>query len=349
MKARSVNEIINSFKKRLVSIGSPLANFAPYSNTYALFRAIGSILSEQDTRLSNATEESFLLTATGRNLDRKAEDFGLYRLTGSKSKGSILVKASRDGSLLKGTILNTASNAIQFEVISDINYKAGEVVGRVQAISNGSLYNLQPGTKLYSSTYDVDITVGYSRDPITGNALGSLEGGGTAETDEEFRTRILSSIRKKDRYLGTSNSIKEELLKLPYVTKVFILNHKPVSGYFTVYVDNRDSKNLNYIGLIIESIKPVGSLFILKPLSINSLSIRIEGEFSSSSEETRSLITETAYDYVNNLSIGQTFSVAELQRRLYQINSRVKLVSPTVDIKPDTESLLSISSIRVLI
>lgn len=350
MKPRSVNELILSFKKRLTSLGSPLAKFSPYSNVYALFRSISSVLAEQDTRLNNSSKESFISTATGSNLDRKAADFALYRLAGSKASGSILVKANRTGRLLKGTILNLPSRSLQYKVLSDINLRPGEALGKVEAVSEGSEYNLIQGSKLYSVTFsDIDITVGYTRNAITGQAVGSISGGSLTETDSEFRSRILSNLRKKDRYLGTLSSLREEILKLPYVSKVFIANHKPVTGYFTVYVDNRDSKNLNYISLLIESIKPVGTLFLLKPLVLKPISIRVECPVERSTNNLKESISNVVVEYVEQLSMGNEFNISDLNHLLSQVNPKAKVVSPATNINPTDDSVISISSLTVLV
>lgn len=349
MKARTVNDLILSFKKRLTSIGSPLANFSPYSNVYALFRSIASVLSEQDTRLNNAINDSFVMTATGSNLDRRAEDFGLYRLIGTTSSGSILVKGIEKTRMQKGTILSTSSRALQFELLDTIELKPNrEVLGKVRALSNGSQYNLPQGTKLYSISYsNVEITVGYSRNPINGTPIGSISGGSLAESDNEFRSRILDSIRKKDRYVGTSSNLKEQILTLPYVTKVFINNHSPVTGYFTVYVDNRDQRDLNYIRLFINSIKPVGTLFLLKPLIMKPVSISIECE--GGSRDTKSTLTSAVMDYLSALSIGEPLKLSDLSHYLTSIHPRATITSPVTDIYPGKESIISASSIKVLI
>lgn len=351
MKARTVNEVINAFKIRLVALSSPLANFAPYSNTYALLRSIASVLTEQDTRLSNSIDESFISTATGSNLDRRAADFGLYRIAGSKSKGSILIKSNRELSIKRGTILTNSSSSLQYEVLLDITVKVGESSGKISSLGYGYINNLTAGTRLYSSIYDLEITVGYSRDVITGRALGDLSGGKSQETDDEFRKRILSSIRRTGSNLGALSYIKEQLLLLPYVTKVFIYNHKPVPGYFSVFVDTRDSKQINSIELLLNSIKPVGSLALVKPLKLVSLSIRIECEdvSANNAQSIKSSMTEAISSYVSSLSLGEPLVLQELKNICYQVHSKSKVISPVTDVATDSESLLSLSSLQVLV
>lgn len=351
MKARTINEVINSFKKRLVALSSPLANFNSYSNTYILFRAIASVLTEQDTRMLNSINESFLSTATGRNLDRRAEDFGFYRTGGSKAKGSILIKSNRDLVIKRGSILSNASNSAQYELIHDVQVKAGETPGKIISIAYGSIFNLTAGTKLYSSIYDLDITIGYTRDPLTDRALGDLVDGRTQETDEEFRSRILSVIRRDKSDTGSLSYIRDNLLRLSYISKVFIYNHKPVPGYFSVYVDTRDSKHINSISNVIDSIKPVGSLALVKPLKLASVSIKVECEGVSSvnAQSVKDSISSSIYEYMSSLSLGQPLLISELKNICYQNYPKSRVVSPVTDIFIDSESLLSLSSLQVLV
>lgn len=352
MKTRSVNEIIDGFRKRLASLSSPLANFAQYSNIYSLFRSVASVLTEQDTRLINAIDQSFISTANGSNLDRRATDYGFYRILGSKAKGSILIKSNKKGVIKKGSILTTSSNANQYEVESDIYLIPGEVSGRIVSVNQGSYLNLPSNTKLYSIVYkDVDITVGYSRDVINGKAIGDISGAKDQESDEEFRSRIKRHIGRRNTDVGSLTYLKEELLKVPYLSKVYILNHKPVPGYFSIYVDTRDSKHINSLYLLVSSLKPLGSLPLIKPLNQTPLSIRVECFDVSlgTADQVKNELKDAISLYISSFQIGQSLSLPELKSVCYQIYPKSKVLSPSTDIYIDAESLLSISSLQVLV
>lgn len=354
MKTRTITQVINSMRGRLTALGSPMASFSNYSNIYALFRTIAATLTEQDTRLASTVDSLFVSTAKGSDLERIASDYNLSRQVGTKAMGSVLVRGP--GAIIpKGLILSIASQGTQFETLSTISTNNSvESAIPISSVAYSIQSNLDAGTSLYSALYPThSFTVGRYRSYPSNNAVGSLSGGRALESDEELRIRIRNRLAGLDNVVGTIGATRARLLGEPYLSKVHIQEHFPVTGYFTVYIDSNDTESQQAITNLLNTIKPIGTNFLVKPIKV--LPVRISMEIStlstSSIEEVVSSAKSYAYQYVDSLDLGETLYLNQLGSYLLTnpLISKVLIKSPLIDTASSKDTSISIESIEVLV
>jgi uncharacterized phage protein gp47/JayE len=347
---KNVSEIINQFKNNLNLLGSPLATFTNYSNIYIFFRSIATIISQQYNDLDNYYKNSFLSSATGNNLDSRALDYGLFRGEGSYATGYCIVTSSINTILPSGTILNTATNNLQFQTTVESSITNEESYIKIQSNTYTELANLNAGTTLTSPFYPtVKFIVANSKD-LSGNFIGGLTGGKSSESDSSFRDRILTQLNDNK---GTLTSIYNKLQELG-VSKFYIKEHYPVTGYFTVYLDTQDQTLIDNIETELIEVKPIGVAFELKTL---------KGYFV----DLRFIVTLQSLDFAESVSnsirqiCSNYFDTLELGQELYPINLSVLCSNITglIDIRivdpadsklvPTTDTILKLRDINLTI
>jgi len=152
MAPRTVAQILTSMRDSLV--GGVLSNFSPYSNVYILYRAVAIAIAEQDSIIEGALSRFHLGTATGTDLDKRANDYGISRLSGVGAKGWVLARSTEGVLLQVGTLLADPTSRYQYEVLQRTYIGVGvEIPIYIQATSGTSVSNLPAGTNLTSSFY----------------------------------------------------------------------------------------------------------------------------------------------------------------------------------------------------
>ena len=350
MIVRTIDEVIESFRSELQRLGSALSKFTYFSNIYIIIRAIASLITEQDSKLKNIYNEAFIRTATKEYLDRKGADYGVYRLNGSYGYGSVLIKGPKVN-IPKGLILETPNQYIQYETTEGITtFEDIEVPIGVISLAMTSQVNINPGTFLYSSLFpNHKFIIGRYKDN-NGKYIGGISGGNDVETDERYRSRILSSIKGPN--TGTVDAIYNALKLLPFINKIFIEEHSPITGYFTIVTDITDKVNLNKIEEVIKRVKPIGISYKIRNLSIEPVTINLRIKLSSLSNTSSidSLIKLELRKLNNILTPNQVLSKDTISAMVYQLSPSIlsiELISPLYDISPSISgSLLQIDVIN---
>lgn len=350
MIPKTLTDVISLVKDKLTELNSPLSTFSQYSNFYAIVRSIGHIVTEQDVLLSNTIDNLYIKTAEGSDLDRLARDYSLYRLSGNVSSGYVLVKG-KTTTIPKGTILSSPQRGYEYELTNSITINENiEVVGSIQGFTRSEEANLSGGTKLYSPIFPTtEFTIGKRRQPATNLATPGLSGGSLEETDDEFRFRILETIRGRD--TGTIGAIRRALSILPYINRLYIVEHKPVTGYFTVYTNISDNEKIEDIKDVIERVKPAGIAYQVKPINTTTIDIRLSIKVSnlSSSSNISTNVKSSINRLSNSLSIGESLTLNKLigvTMNHPDIES-IDVLNPLQDIKPSDNSVIEITNVNI--
>ena len=329
-----VNDIITLLRRGLER--TRLSDFVPYSDIHILFRAIASVLSEREVSLTNLFNLFYIYTAKGSYLDRRAKDYGLTRLTGSRAQGWVLIKCpERDTSIPKGLILLAPGGVLQYEVTYSVFAPKGvEVLTSIESLNEDPSANLSAGVMLYSNFYPhVDFVVGRYRN-INGPQQGLL-GAGEMETDEAFRNRLL-------RWLVRGSPVSRESLTLmlesiPGLGKAFIQEHYPLTGYMTVYLGTSDSVLLNRARALMDTNKAAGVSFIISSIQKSevNVSVTLSTEASLDAIQIRSSIS----NFIQRLPVGSAFLIPDLSAYISQQSSSIK----AVDIQAPLSNIPSLS------
>lgn len=347
MIPRSVNNIIDSIRSSLQDIRSPLANFSPYSNVYALLRTISIAVAESDVNISNLSKSFYINSASGEALDLRVSDMGMLRYTGSFAEGHVLV--SGPSSVIQdGTVLSTPDQLYQFETTETIYINNETKIG-IKALNVGSASNLNAGIRLFSLSYpNTKFIVGSYRDPLTKEPIGNMSGGLDRESDLELRGRAFYYLRG----LAASNMYSiENTIRAITPNRFYIKEHTPTTGYISIYVDSKNLRTIQQIEEAVKTVKAVGVSYAVKPILIHkeSVSLILTLTPSNSFDAVINKVKQDINLYSNSLGLGGVISRSVISgiamNHPQVVNCQVIQPNQDVEVRPDT--LASIDSIYI--
>lgn len=132
----------------------------------------------------------FVNDSYGEYLDKKANEFGIYRKKGLKSRGVVRVYGPDDIVIPRNATLTTESGLV-FVVYRQDYIKKDYVDIIVEANEVGELYNVDADSKWNCTITDGKNTIEVYNIENTSNITGGVE----IETDEQLRDRILDQAR----------------------------------------------------------------------------------------------------------------------------------------------------------
>ncbi len=316
----NINDVISSINSSLVTIGSKLGNFTKYSNTYALVRAVAETFISQQTLINSFESKLYIKTAVGTDLDVKLEDLGIKRLKGTFAKGWCLVTSNSNSTIPQGTILTDSLKTYQFKTNSTINVSGVEIAIPITSTSVGASSNIESGVSLYNPLFpNFTFVTGRYRDPLTNSAIVSVSGGSDNESDEAYRIRA-NSILFNTNY-ANSSAVYNSIASVVGNTKFYLVEQKPVTGIFSVYIDSSDSSLINKVQEAVELSKPLGTAYLIQTITkeptdvVVSLSISAQTDSSSVLSQARSIINT----YFNNLGVGQEVVALDIEKLVTSI------------------------------
>lgn len=343
-----IDTLIETFRRALGR--SQLKDFTSYSDLYVLFRAVASVLTERESALTNLIDLYYIFNARGTSLDRRAYDYGLTRLQGSKARGQVLIRStSQDVTIPKGLILSAPGNVLQYEVVSSVFIPRGlEVPTTIESLGEGSDSNLSAGVLLYSSFYPhVEFTIGRYRAP-NGIAVGEVIGGDEVEDDDSFRVRLLQWISRGSAVSRSSLTIT--LQSIPGVGRVFIQEHSPVTGYITVFLGTSDSRILNQARRVVDLNKAAGISYIVQ--TIDRLTVTLSLTIYTIGPLDSGYLRGQLLRYLYRQTIGDIIRLADIvSYTAQQSNAIVSVVvdQPTRDIQLSAGQMVDIQDIELTI
>lgn len=349
---KSVLEIIETIQQQLKQLNSPLAEFGKTSNLYIFFRSIASVISEQFYLLEISKLQNDIRTATNENLDLRASEFGLFRKPGNYGEGWLLSKSLNQRiKLPKDTIFTTVDGAYQFKTLNSIEIDLFEIAIPIQSILLTESVNLSAGTQLFSPFFPQAIfEIGKYREVSTQKAQVGIQGGKSSETDFDFRTRVLTYIKGLSKINSVLN-ITSQIQSFPFITKVFIQEHFPVAGYFTVYTNTQKAEEVSQIESLLNEIKPLGVNFIIKPIKELPINIELSISLISNADSNIALnqIRTTVSQYFQSLDLNQSLDLSLLRSFLLKIGEikEVQITSPINTVFPPSGGILSLKNLNI--
>lgn len=351
---RTISEVIESFRIALTYTGSKLSNFSTYSNIYALYRSIASVITQHEKEVESLKDGFFISTSTAGELDRRAADFNLFRKQGTSSTGYLLVEKLSSNTQVEipiGTILTNASTSIQLETLEKVSASAvGEQSIQVRSLSLSLDSNLPAGVSLYSSLYpSFKFIVGRYRNPLTSTIEGSLSGGRNTESDDEFRARVKNFLTSLSR--GTSQALIQSILGVSSVSKVLIKENKPVTGYLTIYVDSNSIDVLRRVSSVVEQDKAAGVAYTVKSLKKVDLTIALEIELRRgiNVESTVTSVRNAVFNYLDTLNVDTIATPESIAGTVLRVDGviNVRVLTPTSPVVLNDEEVINVSNILV--
>lgn len=349
-KLRSIEDVLRSIRDSLSETNSPIKDFAPYTNLYAIFRAFSSVITEQEFSLARFKDLLYINSSNGVDLDTKARDYDLYRLRGSLSKGFVLV-SGYPVNISKGTILTSSSRGLEYELTTDVSVVDGsEIPVGIKSISYSELTNLEAGSVLYSSLFPSHtFIVGKYRDTVTNKPIMNLSGGSGIESDQDLRSRILTRIKGTE--YGTKLAIEQAVKKLDSVNQCYIYESTPMTGYFTVYIDSSDLEVLSEVKREINKYKPIGVRYEVKVISYTPIDVYMQVKLNNlqAASSISSLIKGNLSILSSSLKPGETLYKSHIMQQASRANGvrEIIVTSPSTDIIPKNNSLVRIDNVNL--
>jgi uncharacterized phage protein gp47/JayE len=335
----------------LISILNNLERSANISAVYpgsiarAFAEAISDEVSDLYESLKFSIEQSQLSSASGRNLDLIGELYNVSRksITDSfaQERQSFNIEffidtphsvdiAIPDGTLVFNDVSNFATKQYSFVLVGDVNILAGskKAYGRVISNFQDNSY-VAPRNSLtkhnFASPSLVNIYVTNPKEVYSDI---------TGESDDNYRRRILASLKSKA--VGTADSVRFAALSVKGIRDVRIRESSFGIGSCDIIVVPEvaaETKTLpNAILASILSVKPVGikvNVSIAERVFIG-VSASITLAIGTSESVARAIVNQAnlfAKRYLNSLTIGSTVSFADLQFAIQNASDLIQSVT----------------------
>lgn len=208
------------FSSRLLG-GNPVLT---QSNIDVMAQYVAFLQFSTDRALENVQSRLTPATATGSTLDDWGATFNVQRLGSTRASGSVTLTGTVGSFAPSGTTL-TRCDGIEYVTLEDATLGVDNSVP-VEAVLDGSEGNFRSGGVLEMGT----VVPGVNSGTIS---LGII-GGGPVECDDNYRARILATIRNPCR-TGTAADYDFWVSQYPGVTRVCVQNMAEGPGTVKVY------------------------------------------------------------------------------------------------------------------
>lgn len=207
-------------------------------------------------------------------LEKRINEFGIYRKDGEKATGSIKVTGEDEAYIENGTIV--VSNGLEFIVLNDIMLPYEDII-YVEALEVGYQYNIPAESVFVLKEQKHGIEY------LTNEE--DFENGVDVETDEEFRERF-KYLMQNPRTSGNVNNYKEWALSCDGVGRVKVYPLWNGNGTVKVLIIGTDNlpcseEQLAMVRDYIEEQRPIGATVTIDTPELLELSINIDIKLNS--------------------------------------------------------------------
>ena len=326
---RDMSSAVTASSGRLidVSVGSVLRAIIDANAGIVLWIQWMILLTLQTTRAA---------TSTGDDLDSWLNDFSFPRLPAIAAVGTVTFsRFSPIGSALvpAGTGVKTSDGAVAFSVATDISNPAWNVARNgYQVLSGISAIDLPIMAAISGIAGNVSAgSIALISSPVPGIDLvqntAAVTGGAAPETDQQYRARFQNFFAARSR--GTKDAVGYAITSAKPGIGYVIQENVDVSGAsrmgnFVVIVDDGSGgitpALFAAISNAVDSVRPVGATFSIRPPRVIYVQITMSIEYSNSvsvSDIQRS-IQNALSNYIDASKIGGSLSITRMTRMLYQ-------------------------------
>ena len=229
-------------------------------------------------------------------LDKRVNEFGIYRKDGEKATGAIRVTGSDNAYITNGTIVTCGD--LEYIVLNDIVLPNDNII-YVEALETGYKYNLPAGAifELKEPQYGIETLVNEA----------AFENGVDIETDEELRERF-KYIIQNPRTSGNINNYKEWALECDGVGRVKVYPLWNGNGTVKVLIIGNDNlpcstDTINEVKAHIEEERPIGATVTVETPELLELTfdIKIKLDSAYSLDSANEEIENSLKKYIENL------------------------------------------------
>lgn len=254
-------------------------------------------LSKIYLELSKIHKMAFIQDTYNQFLDKRVNEFGVYRKLGTESNGEVEFIGEKGTVINNGTVISYRD--LLFVVIKDVTIGSEEGDNSpVQALEVGKKYNLPTNCEFKLVDNISEVT------KITNTR--SFEGGTDIETDEELKERFYK-IQRNQATSGNKAHYEEWALEVDgvYNVKVYPRWDGPGTVKVLIFGENNqavDSEVIERCKEHIEEEMPIGSTLIV--LTPNVLDISISAYIKLEAGYTLDFVKESFLESINSYLIN---------------------------------------------
>lgn len=265
--------------------------------------------------LDDILNKVFVQTSYDEWLELLGESRGVFKNKGNKASGNCKFIGKDSTLIRKGTLVQT-KEGLQYKTTEDKVISNGSAIVPIIAIDIGTMYNVPANTITEIPITITGITSVINDEPI--------EGGSNAETNDEYRERILqrvqnppSSGNKSDyeRWAKEVDGVKgAKVIPLwdgPGTVKIIIygdngtaVDNKIIQNAKT-HIDPTDGKG--------EGKAPIGATVTIVTVTNKVLNITIIGLETTTLENTKTNIENNIKKYLQGIKPGETVKLKECE------------------------------------
>lgn len=309
-------------------------------------------LAQNYIELDGILEKAFAQTAYGEWLQKRAEEYGVYRKAGTHAYGAVTFYGADGTAIPEGTLVQTEAG-LQYETVREIIISQGNAVVNIRAVTEGTQYNIPART---ISQLPVQLT-GITKVENTG----PIAEGRDMESESDFIQRLLLKVRKPATS-GNKNHYRQWALEVPGIgdSKVFSLWNG--AGTVKVLVVDSNRNPLSPEGELLKTVRdyindnrPLGADVTVE--SAKRLDINIAANVEVEKDHSMDLIMQefktkiVAYlksitfldNFVNYLQIGKILVDTDGVKRCHSM----KVNGGTDDIEIDAEECPVLNEVNI--
>ena len=270
---------------------------------YDALSPVANELAKHYIELDSFVRRAFIQTSNSGFLDLRASEYGLERKQATKATASLTFTGTNGTAIPQGFLVQTVDGK-QFRTVDPVTIAAGTATVSAQAVDVDTPYNVAANTI-------VQIPIGLAGVSSVTNP-NAASGGTSIETDEDFRTRILTTVRNP----GSSGNVNHYIQWAMEIDGVGAVKVLPLwNGNGTVKVAVLDSNRLPAATAIVDDVRthieanrPIGATVTVVAGSLSTVNVACDVTLDGTKTlaEATAAIRATIEDYFKDIAYQQT-------------------------------------------
>lgn len=345
------NDLVSAGKEELAAQSTDLTDTSDGSVIDVLLHA-GAAIGFEVYNLSLSTfRKVFFATAEGSDLDNLAYDrFRLTRQSAVRSVGQITLSrlntSAGNVSIPAYSVFTTDAdnegNVYRFRTTAPSLMTGLSLTATVEAVEAGSSGNISVGEIVNVETALTDSSI-----TVTNSA--AMSGGTDAETDDDFRQRIVDYFINLRR--GTVAALEYGARSIAGINFATVSEDNIASGIVDVYVGdvNNTANNTLLVAVAneLENWRAAGIAVSVHAVSTTATSVDLTMTYESGADQTsiQEDIISAITTYANTLEIGETLYLSQLYKIVAATDGvvDVEITSPASNVTPSTGYRITIA------
>lgn len=261
-------------------------------------------LAQAYAELDRILQIVFAQTSYSEWLEKRCAEFGIYRKAGTKATGQVKFTGS-DGTVIPASTIVQTESGLQFQTKTEVTIQGGVAIADIEAIEEGSQYNVPAGTITELPVQIVGVTSVTNEAPTTG--------GTDDEDDESLLNRLLIKVQSPATS-GNASHYKLWALEVAGVgdVKVFPVWNGPGTVKVVIIDSNKQPASADIVNAVathIEENRPIGAQVTVQ--SAQALAINVSATIVRNTNYTLEQVTTNVQnkitEYLKSIAFKQSY------------------------------------------